>query len=85
MHKKLILLICISVLLLASCNQKKNKLMPDEAKQIAEEAYIYAYPMLEHYKMSFVLTSGRNGNGVYRHKSCFRKVFSKNNKRIGIK
>ncbi len=43
----------ISGLLLFSCNQKLEKVTPEEAKQIAEEAYIYAYPMLEHYKMMF--------------------------------
>lgn len=55
MHKKLILLICISALFLTSCNHQTNKLTPDEAKQIAEEAYIFAYPMIEHYKMMFAM------------------------------
>ena len=55
MHKKLILLICISALFLTSCNHQTNKLTPDEAREIAEEAYIYAYPMIEHYKMMFAM------------------------------
>jgi len=48
----LIILIGISF---NSCNQQPSKLIPEEAKQIAEEAYIYAYPMLEHYKMMFAM------------------------------
>jgi len=48
----LIILIGISF---NSCNQQPSKLTPEEAKQIAEEAYIYAYPMLEHYKMMFAM------------------------------
>jgi hypothetical protein len=30
-----------------------NNITPEEAKQIAEEAYIFAYPMLDNYKMMF--------------------------------
>ena len=39
-------------LISSSCSQQ-NQLTPEQAKQIAEEAYIYAYPMLDHYKMMF--------------------------------
>jgi len=35
----------------------------DEAKHIAEDAYIYAYPMLQNYKTMYALSiAGRNGN-----------------------
>jgi len=37
----------------SSCNQNKEKISPNEAKAIAEEAYIYAFPMIDHYKMMF--------------------------------
>jgi len=36
-----------------SCKQE-TKITPKEAKAIAEEAYIYAFPMLDNYKMLFV-------------------------------
>jgi len=39
---------------LASCKNQKE-LTPTEAQVIAEEACIYAYPMLEHYKMMFAM------------------------------
>ncbi len=35
------------------CTQQ-TKVTPEEAKAIAEEAYIYAFPMLDNYKMLFV-------------------------------
>lgn len=50
-----ILITLIAATLLFGCKQQTQKLTPDEAKQIAEEAYIYAYPMLEHYKMMFAM------------------------------
>ncbi len=42
-----------SLFILHSACQPRADLTPDEAREIAEEAYIYAYPMLEHYKMMF--------------------------------
>jgi len=38
-----------------SCTDKEQSVTPEEAQQIAEEAYIYAYPMLEHYKLMFAM------------------------------
>jgi len=43
------------ILVLTSCKQSEEKLTPELAKQITEEAYIYAFPMLDHYKMMFAL------------------------------
>lgn len=42
-------------LVFVSCNQQEKQITPDETKQIAEEAYIFAYPMLEQYKMMFAM------------------------------
>jgi len=44
--------------------KKKDTLSPEQAKQIAEDAYIYAYPMIEHYKMMFVVAMYEE-SGVY--------------------
>jgi hypothetical protein len=49
----LIVLVLIITLSFVSCEQK-TKITPAEAKTIAEEAYIYAFPMLDSYKMMFV-------------------------------
>lgn len=54
--RKVLQLSLLNLLLLATaCSQKSKDLAPEEAKQIAKEAYIYAYPMLEHYKMMFAM------------------------------
>lgn len=76
-------------MVLSSCNQKQETQSPKAAKQIAEEAYIYAYPMIEHYKMMFVVAMYKE-SGVYEapfnimtHKStllgwiCYIRVDSK--------
>lgn len=56
MKKLLIAVIIFTGISLVSCNQKKEKISPDEAKQIAEEAYIFAYPMLDNYKTIYVVS-----------------------------
>ena len=64
MKTRLTFLIIGLLIGLSSCNQKEETLTPKEAKQIAEEAYIYAYPMIEHYKMMFVVAMYKE-SGVY--------------------
>lgn len=54
MKKNLIIFIGLIIGIFTSCNQKQETLTPEQAKQIAEEAYIYAFPMLDNYKMLFV-------------------------------
>lgn len=46
----------ITFLLLTSVSacKEQDKTTPEEVQTIAEEAYIYAYPMLEHYKTMYV-------------------------------
>lgn len=54
--KKLILLLFTSVIVLfMTCVKAQSEIKTEEAKAIAEEAYIYAYPMLDHYKMMFAM------------------------------
>lgn len=55
MKSKLFLLVLIPALFISSCQEKTKSLTTGQAKQIAEEAYIYAYPMLDHYKMMFAM------------------------------
>ena len=55
--KNLIIAFLIGVMMLGTtfCTTDKQSVTTDEARQIAEEAYIYAYPMIEHYKMMFAM------------------------------
>lgn len=55
MKKSIIVVLCTATIFF-SCNQKQEKTIPEEARQIAEEAYIFAYPMMEHYKMMFAMS-----------------------------
>lgn len=64
MMKKIVLSIMIAGVFLTACNQQQQKLTPEEAKQIAEEAYIYAFPMLEQYKMMFAMAMYKE-SGAY--------------------
>lgn len=54
MKNIIIILSAFIILLFSSCNQEQKRVTPEQAKQIAEEAYIYAYPILDSYKMMFV-------------------------------
>jgi hypothetical protein len=55
MNRSLLTAFLVFGVLLSSCTQKQEKVTPDEARQIAEEAYIFAFPMIEHYKMMFAM------------------------------
>ena len=46
-------------------NQKEAALTPTEAKAIAKDAYIFAYPMLEVYKTMYVQAIDKN-SGAYK-------------------
>ena len=56
MKKNLTLMMVGILIALLSCNQKQEILTPEQAKQIGEEAYIFAYPMLENYKTIFMVS-----------------------------
>jgi len=43
-------IILLTVFFLVSCSQEKEKVTPEEARQIAKEAYTYANPMVDHYR-----------------------------------
>ena len=57
MMKKYIAVFFLALVLAAfsSCQSKNEKVGIEEAGQIAEEAYVFAYPMLEHYKLMFAM------------------------------
>jgi len=64
--KNLISLVFLA-LIFTSCGdsaKKEKTVTPEQAKEIAEEAYIYGYPMIEHYKMMFV-TAMYEESGAY--------------------
>ncbi|RYJ42785.1 DUF1254 domain-containing protein [Flavobacterium beibuense] len=62
---KKIILLFLCILLFNNCkkNQAKQPLTPSEAKTIAKEAYIYAYPMLMGYKSLYYTSIDKNSPG----------------------
>ena len=55
MRKLRITALTLFTLLSLYCCKNQKELTPAEAKSLAEEAYIFAYPMLENYKMMFAM------------------------------
>ena len=53
MRKLWIVFLAGLFLTLGACQPKEVELTPEQAKQVAEEAYIFAFPMLDNYKMMF--------------------------------
>lgn len=52
--RKIIPIVLLCTLFLVSCDTKEKAITPEEAKALTEEAYIYAFPIIDHYKMMFV-------------------------------
>ncbi len=62
--KKIYLSVLMSLVVATSAFATEPKLSPQEAKEIAKEAYIYAYPMIDHYKTMFALAIYKD-SGAY--------------------
>lgn len=63
---KRIVLLFFGILIFTSCKKdqtKEDSISPDEAKSIAKEAYIYAYPMLMGYKSLYYTTIDKKSPG----------------------
>jgi hypothetical protein len=45
----------------SSGNDGTNQLTPDEARAIAKEAYIYGYPLVDHYRIQYAYFVDQNG------------------------
>ncbi len=69
-RKITVLALCFCALL-SGCGRDRDELTVIEAKSIAEEAYIYAYPMMQNYKTMYLRAiKGQRGfnNLTHRHK-----------------
>lgn len=81
--KKIISILFI-VFVLNSCNQE-NKLTPEEAKQIAKEAYIYGFPLAINYKTMYNYVVNENSpeyKGEFNYLACDARVFTPKDKTI---
>ena len=59
----------MSLVLISQSFALDSKLSPKEVKEITKEAYIYAYPMLENYKMMFA-------TGIWKESPAFDAPFN---------
>lgn len=78
-------LLVFTVILLMACNPKAKNITPEEAKQIAKEAYIYGFPLVMNFKTLDAYTLDKNSKeykGELNQKSCEARVYTPSDKAI---
>lgn len=65
MKKRFLILLSCLTIIISGCSAAREQSTekvpsPEELKNITKEAYIYAYPMMEHYKMVYVLKAWKD-------------------------
>ncbi len=81
LYSTIILVTCI---LLTACTQQP-KLTPDEARQIAKEAYVYGFPIVMNYKTLYAYTLDKNSpeyKSEFNQKSCEARLYTPEDKAI---
>jgi hypothetical protein len=77
--------IVLTATILMACNPQSKKITPEEAKQIAKEAYIYGLPMVMNFKTLDAYTLDKNSKeykGEFNQKSCEARVYTPEDKAI---
>jgi hypothetical protein len=77
--------IVLTATILMACNPQSKKMTPEEAKQIAKEAYLYGYPLVMNYKTLYAYTLDKNSPEYKREfnvKSCDARVYTPEDKAI---
>ena len=80
----LISIIALMAMAFSSCNQQPE-ITPEEAKQIAKEAYIYGFPMVVNYKTMYMYAVDENSpeyKGGFNHLACMARVYTPNDKAV---
>ena len=74
-----------TVFVCESCTQKQMKVTPEEAKQIAKEAYIYGFPLVVNYKTMYMYAINENSpeyKGKFNEMSCEARLFTPEDKAV---
>lgn len=82
---KFIQLACLALCLIACKTEEKTIITPEEAKQIAKEAYIFGFPMVVNYKTVWNYTLNKNSSQFksdFNVKSCDSKVWTPADKAV---
>ncbi|MBS2213624.1 DUF1254 domain-containing protein [Carboxylicivirga mesophila] len=86
MTKTLNLLIALlATIALGACQPQTEKLSPQEAMEIAKEAYIYGFPMVMNYKTLDAYTLDNNSpeyKGEFNQKSCEARLYTPEDKAV---
>lgn len=84
--KSSVFFLVLAYLLLASgCGQQSKNLKPEEAQQIAKEAYLYGFPLVMNYKTLYANVIDKNSGdykGEFNQKSCDARLFTPDDKAI---
>jgi hypothetical protein len=83
--KAIVTFFALSLFMLQSCSSKKEQISPDEAKQIAKEAYVYGFPLVVNYKTMYNYTlneKSKEYKGQFNEKSCEARVYTPEDKAI---
>ncbi|MEA1898270.1 MAG: DUF1254 domain-containing protein, partial [Bacteroidota bacterium] len=85
--KTKILIISLTTLIVVaftSCIQKPE-ITPEEAKEIAKEAYVYGFPMVVNYKTMYMYAVNENSpeyKGPFNYLACAARVYTPADKAI---
>ena len=77
--KNFYLMFMISLVLISPSFALDTKLTPNEAKEIAKEAYIYGLPMVLNYKTMYSYAVDKKSpeyKGSFNHLACEARVFT---------
>ena len=72
-------------MLMFSCSQNNAKVTPEEARQIAKEAYIYGFPLMVNYKTMYFYAINENSpeyKGEFNEMSCEARLFTPEDKAV---
>jgi hypothetical protein len=75
----------LAISLLVSCGPGEPKLMPEEARSIAREAYIYGFPLVDNYRIlysGFVDTADPEYKGPWNEVASVARVFTPEDKTV---
>ncbi len=85
MKNIILLFLLISSFILSSCTPKAKTVNPDEARQIAKEAYIYGFPLVMNYKTLYVYTLEAKSpeyKGDFNQMACDARLYTPEDKTV---
>ena len=75
----------LTATILMACHPQNIKITPEEARQIAKEAYVYGFPLVMNFKTLEAYTLDKNSKeykGEFNQKSCEARVYTPADKAI---